>query len=71
MTGLPCQRWDSQTPHSHHYNDVNAFPDASITDVANYCRDPDNVGFLWCYTTNSTIRWQPCAIDKCKHTLVY
>lgn len=42
ITGLPCQRWASQSPHAHHYQDASKFPDASLIDAQNYCRNPIN-----------------------------
>ncbi|XP_060595519.1 apolipoprotein(a)-like [Ruditapes philippinarum] len=59
--GHTCQRWDSQTPHTH----TNTFPEGSVTDAANYCRDPDGEGLPWCYTTDPKIRWQYCGIYEC------
>ncbi|XP_060557614.1 uncharacterized protein LOC132718025 [Ruditapes philippinarum] len=61
--GHTCQRWDSQTPHAH--TQFNTFPEGSVTDAANYCRDPDGLGLPWCYTTDPKIRWQYCGIYEC------
>ncbi len=64
--GTTCQRWDSQTPHSHQNNNNVNFPDANLTDAANYCRNPDNEeGGLWCYTINPQIRWSYCEVKFC------
>jgi hypothetical protein len=63
--GHTCQRWDSQTPHKHSRNQADRFPDASVADAANYCRDPDDEGLPWCYTTDPDVRWQLCGIHKC------
>ena len=41
------------------------FPDRSIEDAKNYCRNPDNSRFLWCYTTDPGTRWEYCAIPMC------
>ena len=41
VTGLPCQRWDSQVPHAHPYNSpayMYAFPEGSATAAGNKCR---------------------------------
>ena len=41
-SGRKCQRWDSQVPHAHGYNDNSCgFPDQSPTDAANFCRNPE------------------------------
>ncbi|XP_045165013.2 plasminogen-like [Mercenaria mercenaria] len=63
--GHICQRWDSQQPHSHTRNRIEQFPERTIADAANYCRDPDGEGLPWCYTTDPDTRWQFCGINKC------
>ncbi|XP_067649116.1 apolipoprotein(a)-like [Haliotis asinina] len=71
ITGKVCQRWDSQAPHAHSVKKDVLFSipgfDApqTITGSANYCRDPDKSGFLWCYTTNRNSRWERCDVPKC------
>ncbi|XP_076103127.1 plasminogen-like isoform X1 [Mytilus galloprovincialis] len=51
-----CQRWDSDTPHGHSFNNLNA---------ENYCRNPDNEPKPWCYTTDLDKRWEICDIPFC------
>ena len=65
-TGKTCQRWDAQFPHSHSMTDPRMFPDDTMDDAANYCRNPD-VGLKgpWCYTTDPSERWEFCEIDYC------
>ncbi|XP_078684300.1 hepatocyte growth factor-like [Branchiostoma floridae x Branchiostoma belcheri] len=59
--GIPCQRWDSQTPHQH---DIpSRFPNTELNE--NYCRNPDGWDRPWCYTTDPNIRWQVCDIPGC------
>ncbi len=68
LHGKPCQRWDSQTPQSHDRNDVDTFPDASLSDATNYCRNPDNEpNGPWCYTTYPNARWQYCDVQFCEN----
>jgi len=55
-TGIKCQRWDSQTPHTHQWS----------ANDENYCRNPDNDERAWCYTTNSSIRWEYCNVPYCE-----
>ena len=63
--GLTCQRWDAQSPHAHGQTNPSKYPDASIADAANYCRNPSrNAGGPWCYTESGT-RWQSCNVPKC------
>ena len=67
VTGKECQRWDKQTPHSHVFNDAVWFPDASVEDAENYCRNPgkEQPGGPWCYTTDSSVRWEYCNVENC------
>ena len=32
----------------------------------NYCRDPDGEKQPWCYTTDSTKRWEYCPVPTCQ-----
>ncbi|CAK8675798.1 unnamed protein product [Clavelina lepadiformis] len=60
-TGLTCQRWNVMTPHK---------PSRVPEDGGhhNYCRKPDlDSAGLWCYTTNSSVRWQYCNVSKCQN----
>eukprot|EP00105_Crassostrea_gigas_P030010 XP_011452160.1 PREDICTED: plasminogen-like [Crassostrea gigas] len=54
-SGKTCQRWDSQTPHSHGFQN----------NPENYCRNPDEVYWPWCYTTDPNQRWEYCLIPTC------
>ena len=60
---LTCQHWDSQTPHKHQYTDPDMFPEATLKDVANYCRTPDGSEWPWCFTTSPEVRSQVCYFD--------
>ena len=61
-TGKPCQRWDSQHPHSHTVI-LDDFPDGSLEDASNYCRDPGGIEtWPWCYTMTPT-RWEYCSVQ--------
>ncbi|XP_045168669.2 plasminogen-like [Mercenaria mercenaria] len=65
--GLECQRWDSQSPHTHKYGNMPMkFPEATVSEAENYCRDPSWSGYTWCYTTDPNIRWQKCNVKKCR-----
>ncbi|XP_078412858.1 plasminogen-like isoform X2 [Cetorhinus maximus] len=60
--GVTCQRWDSQTPHFHEYNQT-FFPDKYLEE--NYCRNPDGEPRPWCFTTDSKNRWAFCNVPRC------
>eukprot|EP00058_Branchiostoma_floridae_P012504 XP_002597992.1 hypothetical protein BRAFLDRAFT_79777 [Branchiostoma floridae] len=63
---LVCQRWDSQSPHSHPYT-PQAHPDAGLEE--NFCRNPDNKERPWCYTTDGTQSWDYCNVMECADPL--
>ncbi|XP_035665404.1 uncharacterized protein LOC118408651 [Branchiostoma floridae] len=62
VTGKTCQRWDSQTPHSHDTTPAN-YPSSGL--VNNYCRNPGDWTGVWCYTTDPSTRWELCAVPVC------
>ncbi|KFB52887.1 AGAP006988-PA-like protein [Anopheles sinensis] len=65
-TGIPCQKWDSQEPHSHHKPPL-VF--AELQDAENYCRNAGGEEPTpWCYTTDKTVRWQACDIPLCPNS---
>lgn len=66
--GIPCQRWDSQIPHSHN-SPPNIFPE--LKDSENYCRNAGGEEkHPWCFTTNPEFRWQYCDIPRCLNSSV-
>jgi hypothetical protein len=68
-SGRPCQRWDRQFPHQHNYTLPYMFPDTTVTEAENFCRNPDNFrNGVWCYTTDKTMEWEYCDIPVCSGT---
>lgn len=66
--GKKCQRWTSQIPHRHRYNTRHFFPDRSLEESSNFCRNPDDTGGtagVWCYTTDLHVRWDFCDVPYC------
>ena len=65
-SGLTCQNWTSQSPHSHSRTARN-YPNKGIGNH-NYCRNPDGEPRLWCYTTDPhpSKRWQYCNTNSAK-----
>ena len=60
MDGFTCQAWSSQTPHLHEMTDPDLFPDHTLEEAQNFCRNPDGQTHgPWCYmmshTASSTI----------------
>ena len=65
--GKTCQRWDSQTPHSHSWTDESRYPDITVSDASNYCRNPEHWGGgLWCWTTDPNVNWERCSVPTCQ-----
>jgi len=54
ISGRTCQRWSSQSPHLHRYH--------NLVDQENYCRDANNNGAPWCYTTDHNQTTEFCLI---------
>ncbi|CAH1777812.1 unnamed protein product, partial [Owenia fusiformis] len=66
ISGRTCQRWDSQSPHPHDKYDPALFPESTIEEASNYCRNPtNNPGGAWCYTTDVDVEWEYCDIPLC------
>ena len=64
--GIQCQRWDSQYPHSHEFDEDEMYPfDGTTTAAENYCRDPDDSSIPWCFTVDIGKRWENCDIPLC------
>ena len=62
-SGVTCQRWRDQTPHTHPYPPED-FPNEGLT--RNYCRNPEGKSERpWCFTTDSTKRWEYCNVPVC------
>ena len=67
-TGIPCQRWDAQTPHEVWAGYILGLPDISYNRAANHCRNPDgDSGGVWCVTTNPFVEWEHCYVPHCSH----
>jgi hypothetical protein len=60
VSGLACQPWALDTPHSHNFNNL----------PSNYCRNPDGEPSPWCYTMNAQTRWELCAVPMCTAPIV-
>ncbi|TKS75381.1 Plasminogen [Collichthys lucidus] len=61
-SGKTCQRWSAQTPHKHNRTPAN-YPCKDLR--RNLCRNPDNDRAPWCYTTDPSVRWEYCNLEKC------
>ncbi|XP_040263831.1 hepatocyte growth factor-like protein isoform X2 [Bufo bufo] len=62
-SGIPCQRWDSQTPHKHRFQ-PDKYPCKGLEE--NYCRNPDGSEAPWCFTTDPKMRMAYCfQIRRC------
>ena len=55
------------SPHQHEAYRDEQFPDASVRDARNYCRNPggQREGGVWCYTTSYNKEWEYCDVPRC------
>ena len=70
-SGIKCQRWNTNSPHTldAKFSVPSNFPDATMVEASNYCRNPIFTGDTaqpWCYTTNPGKRWENCDVPKCQ-----
>ena len=70
--GIPCQRWDTNSPHTNNFENPSHFPGnvTTLSDLENYCRNPGYDNATWCYTTDEHQRWDHCDVPKCTGTYV-
>ncbi len=62
-SGLTCQRWRDQTPHTHPYVPED-YPDEGL--LRNYCRNPGGESERpWCFTNDPNKRWEYCNVPVC------
>ncbi|RXM91632.1 Hepatocyte growth factor-like protein [Acipenser ruthenus] len=62
-SGIPCQRWDSQQPHSHPFY-PHVYECKGLEE--NYCRNPDGSEAPWCFTSVLDMRTAFCLqINRC------
>ena len=61
-SGKTCQKWDSDTPHSHPLTSLYR----PYLEGHNYCRNPEGRGKRpWCYTIDPNVRWEYCNASLC------
>ena len=59
--GRPCLLWDEQSQYESWQ-----FPDESVRDAKNYCRNPDNSPQPWCHRRGRRrVRRNRCTIPLC------
>ncbi|KAJ8270711.1 hypothetical protein GJAV_G00118370 [Gymnothorax javanicus] len=54
---------DCYEGNGNHKKTPKNFPEADLR--KNLCRNPDDDRAPWCYTTDPSVRWEYCKIDKC------
>lgn len=64
-SGRTCQRWDSQSPHSH--SGYAEHLPGGASSHKNFCRNPKDSWEKrpWCYTTDQRKRWEYCDVPFC------
>ncbi|CAG2224956.1 unnamed protein product [Mytilus edulis] len=58
-------RSDDQWTTGYSVSCTGVMPAGHPDKSSNYCRDPDNTGAPWCYTTDPDVRWDYCPVPKC------
>ncbi|XP_078658131.1 inactive tyrosine-protein kinase transmembrane receptor ROR1-like [Branchiostoma floridae x Branchiostoma belcheri] len=62
-SGIPCQAWNTETPHVHFLR-ASQYPE--LAGGHNYCRNPGNeMDTPFCFTTDESTRAEGCDIPKC------
>lgn len=67
-----CLPWNTLSEHATALQNPDRFPDATLDDAVNYCRNPDRkAGGPWCFYGDSQSQWEYCDIPSCtgKNTL--
>ena len=61
-----CLKWSDLSDYASRLKDAERFPDASLNDASNYCRNPDRKsGGPWCYWGDDESSWEYCDIPSC------
>ena len=65
QTNKKCQPWSVKLQSNAAM--ASTFPDRSITDAKNYCRDPDGKGHPWCFVSvlADDQGWEFCNVKYC------
>ena len=68
VSGNTCTRWDLADVTF----DPDLFPDVSLEDAANFCRNPDRKAEgVWCFTDPAGDEWELCDLPICTGRLVF
>ena len=63
QSGYLCSRWDAVT---HNFTESERYPDVSMSDAQNYCRNPDGkLEGPWCFVDDPFVEWDFCDIPAC------
>ncbi|XP_071505680.1 plasminogen-like [Diadema antillarum] len=65
VNGRTCQKWTSQTPYPHTL--LQDYPNIGLGDH-NFCRNPAEGDWAWCYTTDPSMRYEYCDIGRAQPT---
>lgn len=69
QAGIPCQHWDSQSPHTH-IQPPNVFPE--VRNAENFCRNAGgSEPYPWCYTSDPSTRWSYCDVPLCREYPIF
>ena len=63
-SGITCQTWTTTDPQEHDLMENFRYPDQTIEDASNHCRNPDSDARIWCYQIEGD-RYDWCDIPMC------
>lgn len=66
LTGKQCQSWDKLKNNNRGFFDIDLI---DLKNAFNYCRDPANFGFNWCFVDIINEKWEPCQLEGYKYYL--
>ena len=66
ITSSVKQSFDFNHPVNPSYHNDSLYPENSVNDAKNYCRDPSrNIAGTWCYTTDPQVPQDLCDVQDC------
>ncbi|KAK6185973.1 hypothetical protein SNE40_008097 [Patella caerulea] len=64
LSGKTCASWD--IPGNIWFKKLDFFPDATLADARNYCRNPKGMHTRpWCFTSGDAKSWEYCPVVSC------
>ena len=66
ISSTRCQAWSSQTPNQHDMTDPDQFPDNTLEEAQNFCRNPSrHESGPWCFDNTHAPLMLMCDVPFC------